>query len=784
MPKQFKTYTRFDGGLNTKTNARSIKDSELADIKNAIVDEFGQIQSCGKIADNTSDYAAPSIDASVAGYGLFQGTFDYNAGGTNAATVRTFLADTDATSDTRIDIYDAGGSWAANAIDLGSTAGNGTAGGAVIYDVADGAVRVCDTNFGAGNAVKWYGYISRKLWLDSTGTQLNVGGGSVQNVTGWKTDSAPPLPPFSGTAGTGIVAAVLTLERGLVFTSAGSPSTTLTVGGTTYTSTFDTQFDSGLYVAINEDGSEVQGIASRTNNTTLILDSAEAWGVGSDVTGYIAPDAGLGFNLEVVPTSSGSFTAATYEFAQTFIYDGNQESLPTVMTGTIVVAASKYLGCTVIASHGYADRVTGGRIYCRNSTLKGEWELLIDISLTDGCRSSLEADYNGWDVMYSQSAYLIGGINIGINSSDTFASLNGYSSDLSTASVGAAGEGYKTSTVTNRRKFIANVKSINANGQTELSADKLLYSEINKFDTFPVTNFIEIGINDGEDFIKLESFADRILAFKQKTLYIINVGGGSDTQWFLESEHKNMGAPFHAAVVKTDFGVAWANKQGLFFYDGSKITNLQKKILESTWKSFVNADTMVGFEPVNKHLVVIRDAAASGGTSGDAYVYSFTTNSFTFIEDLADNAIKTNIITDAYNQMTLGIGTDELESYDGEPDAGATFDITLKDDDFGLPNKVKKIYGITIEYASNAANSSAINYVYVNDSGTRQGSSTSGLSSSTVASTSADLDVNRYTFDTPLLASSFQLRLDLNGTSLQTINNIGIEYRPIYKRVT
>ena len=245
MPKQFKTYTRFDGGLNTKTNARSIKDNELADIKNAIVDEFGQIQSCGKITDNTSDYAAPSIDASVAGYGLFQGTFDYNAGGTNAATVRTFLADTDATSDTRIDIYDAGGSWAADSIDLGSTTG-----GAVIYDIADGAVRVCDTNFGAGNAVKWYGYISKKLWLDSSGTQLNVGGGSVQNVTGWKTDSAPPLPPFNGTAGTGIAAAVLTKEKSLVFTSAGSPSTTLTVGGTTFATTYDTQFDSGLYVCL------------------------------------------------------------------------------------------------------------------------------------------------------------------------------------------------------------------------------------------------------------------------------------------------------------------------------------------------------------------------------------------------------------------------------------------------------------------------------------------------------------------------------------------------------
>ena len=773
MPKQFKTYTRFDGGLNTKTNARSIKDNELSDIKNAIVDEFGQIQSCGKITDNTSDYAVPSLAASVAGYGLFQGTFDYNAGGTNTPTVRTFLADTDDSSDTKIDIYDAGGSWAEDSIDLGSTDG-----GAVIYDVADGAVRVCDTNFGAGNAVKWYGYISRKLWLDSTGSQINVGGGSVQNVTGWKTASAPPLSPFAGTAGTGLVDSSMTLLEGT--SGASGATTTLTFNSGTLGAALDTQLDTGLYKILNVDGSESQGIASRTNNTVIILDSAENWGPGAVVDNAVVPDDGLGFNLQVIATSAGSFTAATYEFAQTFLYDGNQESLPTTMTGTIVVAASKYLACKVIASHGYADRVTGGRIYCRNSTLKGEWELLIDISLTDGCRNSLEADYTGWDVFWDEASYLHSDVNVGINSSDTYATLNGYSSDLSTISVGATGEGYKTSVVTNRRKFIANVKSINATGQTELSADRLMYSEINKFDTFPVTNFIEIGINDGEDFVKLESFADRLLAFKQKTLYIINIGGGSDTQWFLESEHKNMGVPFHATVVKTDFGVAWANKQGLFFYDGSKITNLQKKILESTWKSFVNADTMVGFEPINKHLVVMRDAAASGSTSGDAYVYSFTTNSFTFIEDLADNAIKTNIITDAYSQMTLGIGTDELESYDGEPDSGATFDITLKDDDFGLPNIVKKIYGVTVEYASGATNTNGVKYFYTNDSGTKQAVANAG----SLASTSNDLDINRITFGTPLLASSFQVQLDMDGSSVQKVNNVGVEYRPIYKRIT
>ena len=84
MPKQFKTYTRFEGGLNTKTNSRSIQDNELAQANNVIVDEFGAIKSCGKATDNDNDYVDPaSVTATQAGYGLFQSSFDYDKDGTN-----------------------------------------------------------------------------------------------------------------------------------------------------------------------------------------------------------------------------------------------------------------------------------------------------------------------------------------------------------------------------------------------------------------------------------------------------------------------------------------------------------------------------------------------------------------------------------------------------------------------------------------------------------------------------------------------------------------------------
>ena len=784
MPKQFKTYTRFDGGLNTRANSRSIADNELSQANNVIVDEFGIVKTAGFANTDTTNYTSTGVDAQQPGYGLFQARMDYtgvSGTGTNTSTIKTFVADTDATSDTRIDVADGSGSFS-EAIDLGSVAN-----GKVIYDLADGAVRVCDTNVVSNstvsNSVKWFGHVNKKLWLDDSLSQLNVGGGSAQTVNQWVVSDAPPKQPFAGTAATGLNLAVLGFEDTLEGVASGTTVTLANnITDTGNTSGSDTQLDTGLYTIVNPAGTDTVGIASRTNNNTLVIDSSKTWNAaGSDVKLYIFPDAGLGFNVQVLASGSdGTIPAGTYEFAQTFIYDGVQESLPTVMTGLTTVSANNRLTLSIAASHGYDERITGGRIYFRDSTSKGEFQLVAEIDLTYGCRTNLEAKHVGWSTIYSQASFLFCTVAIQDPNVDTYSSLNGYNADLSSISIGNTGEGYKTSVVSNRRRFVANVKSINEKGQTVVQSDRLMYSEINRFDTFPPTNFIDIGINDGEDFVKIESYADRLLAYKNKTLYVINIGGGSDTQWFLESEHKNMGVDFHAAVVKTEFGVAWVNKNGLFFYDGSQIRNLQNKILESQWTDFVNSDTMIGYEPTNKHLVVVRDADNEGTDNGDAYIYSFISNSFTFAETLFADNNKSNLITDAHGNMIAKTGTAQMDSYNGVGTGGTKFDIKLKDDDFGLPNVVKKIYGVTIEYASNAANSNGVKYFYTNDSGTKQGTANAG----DLASTSNDLDVNRITFGTPLLASSFQVQLDLDGNSVHKINSVGVEYRPLYKRIT
>ena len=851
MPKQFKTYDRFEGGLNTKTNSRSIKDNELAYTENVIFDEFGLIKNGSYFEDNTTDYTAPSIDATEPGYGLFQATFDFDAGGDNFPMVRTFLADTDDTSDTRIDIADSDGPWSEDQIDLGTDAH-----GQVIYHIADGAVRICDTNTAnTGNAIKYYGYVNGSgRWLDSAGSVQAVGGHTGANA--WNTFDVKLSPPTSG------VVSLSTFQTAL---AAGGGTSTLISSVATAFAGMNTELDKGTYYAINDTDLTVDTLISRGSDTTLTTAAGGAdWGTGGELYS-IYPPSGTGFNLDVTVTGSeGTWPAGTYEFASTFVYDEIQESLLYNMSGTVVVTENDKLTCTAlgtefISSVNYDYRITGARFYTRISGSDDAWVLLGEVHLRFGSRPSLSGDYTYWVMpnvsgtnYYTYTQFVSLSKNI-----DTYESINTFSHDSPYNSIGADGENYKTSVVANRRTFIAGVQRFGPTGIRINRPDSIFYSELNKFDTFPTLNYIDIGINDGESFIKIESFADRLLAFKEKTLYIINIGGGSDTQWFLESEHKNMGVGFHAAVVKTEFGIAWVNKNGLFFYDGNQIRNLQNKILESEWSSFVNSTsftdatcdttntdatvtmdstakltpgmkvsgtnvpagakvlsitnattfelthaatgtvsdttftfsgdyTIICYEPTNKHLLIIRDCAGTSSGSANTYMYSFITDTFSYNGAITHSDVKlTNPIIDYKNNVALGVALDEIETYDGESNITTTI-LHFKNDDFGLPDVVKKIYGITVEYSTDQNQDSALTYRITDSSGTSNSSFVgTNLSSTNLDDTNNDLDVKRFAFTSPISVASLQLKLRFGSSAtLHTVNRVSVEYRPLYKRIT
>ena len=84
---------------------------------------------------------------------------------------------------------------------------------------------------------------------------------------------------------------------------------------------------------------------------------------------------------------------------------------------------------------------------------------------------------------------------------------------------------YKHAVLVNRALYVGNVQVFKrSNGSIKVEGDSMYKSAINQFDSFADYSKIEAAVSDGEDITALAEFADKILQFKQNTLYIINVG--------------------------------------------------------------------------------------------------------------------------------------------------------------------------------------------------------------------------------------------------------------------
>lgn len=512
-----------------------------------------------------------------------------------------------------------------------------------------------------------------------------------------------------------------------------------------------------------------------------------------DGAGY--PTANDGFDIDITtPADSNSiWDAATYECAISFIYDGNQESLLFSSTGNFTVADGDSVSMTVKAktdTTGYNPRITGGRLYCRIEGSDDPWILLCDIDMRLGARATLDGTYKSWTDGTTPATDIDTGTVTSLEMNiDTYETINGYSHEEASNSIGQDGEGWKTAVVANRRVFVANVRRYYQQTDDNKSfPDRICYSEINKFDTFPTSNQLDVVKGDAESYVCLKSYADRLLAFKQNSVQIINIAAPSDTSWYLEDNKKYMGIYHPAAACDTDFGIAWINKSGCFLYDGQHITNLiWDKIDATEWSSFVgtaaNDVSIIGYERHKKQLVVLRDCTGNQADGGDIYLYDFYTKSWTKGTDIfTDTYVYTNFIHDWNGDLIIGeedSGTTTFKKW-SDTSQSHSCTIELKDDDFGNLIRIKKIYNVyvSVKEQGGAEEKITVKYRYDGNNGTWL--ITDFSSEQTIAAN--DEGVLVYPFSTPASVQSLQLQITYNGIVL--VNDVSVENRIINKRVS
>jgi len=438
------------------------------------------------------------------------------------------------------------------------------------------------------------------------------------------------------------------------------------------------------------------------NMTTSAESAHSALGVGNMHVGYIydADSDAYGWDAE-------------WQVGASFLFDvepHTQESLISVMANSTAPSTNFFtvtgethapiMSVFVKYTSGWSDRIVGSRIYMRKRD-SGEWHPQATLDFVEGTvksHSSGDVVNCTYDTTNTQYVFRLERENmLSPDFSSTFRVESGYNEDEE--SVTAL---FKTATLSSRVAYIGNVKILKEDGTTEVLSDTVLKSIPGKFDIFPLSNRIDVAIKDGEDITALNSFANRLLQFKQNTLYIVNISSyGSE---YLESKHDFMGVEIPSAVTVTEFGVAWVNKFGCFFFDGkSSPRNLLmkgglRKISETDWTAFINDDSIIGYSPKDKRLVVFSTASSS---SNDAFVYDFITASWTK-GDGRQSSATTNTIVDHNGSLFWGDSdnTYGFQIWQTGAYAHGTFNCTTKDIDFGQPALRKNIYKVYVTYKS------------------------------------------------------------------------------------
>jgi hypothetical protein len=517
-------------------------------------------------------------------------------------------------------------------------------------------------------------------------------------------------------------------------------------------------------------------------------------GSGNDLND--APD--IYYHMPVIlknPSLEG-FQPGVYNFHYTYLYDDErQESLPKkfgdLSEGTWEDNKVNITGGPVLfnfdtyinpfngdnSAYSFNKRITGSRLYYKveendNYFLIGELDFV-----NNGFKWIPESDTLDYSMANSNHAAgllakcaLIKGISPNsANIIDTFKSINGFSTEVDSLEAK-----YKTAVVHGRRTYIGNIKQDGEN-----HSDRMLKSRINKFDTFPSKmGLVDVAIRDGESIVKLEAFADRILQFKQKSLYVINVSENVD---FLEDVYRNKGCAFDYHVTKTDYGIAWFNAFGVYLFDGKSVKNLLEKdgmriISESDWETFIKDGTddtdmssaHIGYIAKRRQLLIKNENA-------DVFIYDLVLRAWTKgIGKITVSTNMTNFALDSDQDLFYVTDTDsKIRTWNPDSSTCSNFLYISKDIDFGEPSVRKKIYKVYVSYCSDNNGLPTFTYGVNGDT-----SPTTAVSSGSFSESQSKWAQAEFKFGTDVnKCYSFQFKLSGSTGLGFEINDITIVYR-------
>lgn len=282
---------------------------------------------------------------------------------------------------------------------------------------------------------------------------------------------------------------------------------------------------------------------------------------------------------------------------------------------------------------------------------------------------------------------------------------------------------YKTACSMNGYLYVGNIRQGGV-----VYGDRVLRSIHDIPTVLPRSNYIDAALHDGDEIVLLIGYADRLLQFKRRKLYIINC---TKTTEYIEGEYENYGIRFKSAACKTPMGIAWANRFSAYLYTGQKVLDLispkgVSMLSVEDWREFTFQEAVDGESEYERHIVAgydpIENKVLMYNDKGNGYTFNLNDGSIVSSSGLIVNSESmssvgfSNIVN--YGKKTYMLtfaGTDPgndgggFFKYNADILPRTGIEIKTKDIDFQTPGVRKKVHAVWITYKCSGSSSGDTN---------------------------------------------------------------------------
>lgn len=182
--------------------------------------------------------------------------------------------------------------------------------------------------------------------------------------------------------------------------------------------------------------------------------------------------------------------------------------------------------------------------------------------------------------------------------------------------------------------------NVTFNGTVEKS--RLVWCNIKDDLTWLATSFIDISRNDGQQIIRIQQLGDRLVIFKERSIYNLFFTGDADIPFTVQQSDSNVGCVAQFSVQEIENGLIFLSHDGFYYYDANNSYKISLQI-QSTLLSYnltrLNQSRSMIQKNKNRYFCSLP---SSGQTNNDTViVWDWELNAFSIYGGIAANSMAT-----------------------------------------------------------------------------------------------------------------------------------------------